>query len=416
MKNDYVYYLENRVELSENSVRLFLFDVTLYDENPNADLKEIFIYYDCNVNLLYDNELYTGFICKNKNLISSANNTTIAKRYIFNNTKIRSLLHKRITNRELNASESINTIRDDTNTTDLISEKQGDDIVISYHINVGHGNCSIILCNEKIYMIDCSEYDYLIHKSFLSNILDCIDYIKKKNNIKNFFINTFVLTHPHFDHYSGIISLIKHQYINSETTVYINTYYSVQNPKYTEMLYKLKATKCIIINPLMNNSHDSMNIVYPPSTVIKNGTNTYPTNEKPIIDSNPNNASVVTLFSNAGRSFLFPGDLEKEGWNKMNPCKICNKTINYYALSHHGSINGFYRNKCTKGKNIQNVAMCMGSSTAIFLGRIGAYSGIPSSKVMQSFNPIYFSEKDNNGNPIKFFELDWKNNLVKYFP
>ena len=43
MKNDYVYYLENRVELSENSVRLFLFDVTLYDENPNADLKEIFI-------------------------------------------------------------------------------------------------------------------------------------------------------------------------------------------------------------------------------------------------------------------------------------------------------------------------------------------------------------------------------------
>ena len=122
------------------------------------------------------------------------------------------------------------------------------------------------------------------------------------------------------------------------------------------------------------------------------------------------------MFSNAGRSFLFPGDLEKEGWNKMNPCKICNKTINYYALSHHGSINGFYRNKCTKGKNIQNVAMCMGSSTAIFLGRIGAYSGIPSSKVMQSFNPIYFSEKDNNGNPIKFFELDWKNNLVKYFP
>ena len=419
MKNNHIYFLEDRVRLSDKTDCLVLFDSTLYYDNPKTDLQELFSLYECATDTVSDDNLYTGFIYKEGRYINSANATRIAKHFIFHNTVIRNGLN-RINYRNtdlsfLEKTESIRVIEDDKKkigpaTNNLLLKS-----VFSYHINVGHGNCSIILHKTKIYMVDCSEYDYLEHKNYLSNILDCIKHIKTAHKIGNFVIDTFVLTHPHFDHYSGMISLIKKKYITSETSVYINSYYSMQNPKYTEMMQELMRIKCKIINPIFNLSDGFMDILYPPVTVIKNSFNNHPHDEKPIIESNPNNASVVTLFSDADCSFLFPGDLETSGWDRMNPCGMCSKKIKYFALSHHGSITGFYRNKCQKHKSIQSVAECLTNPSVFFLGRNGAYNGIPSKNVLSAFNPVYSSEIDNNGTVIKFLELDWSSNSVKYF-
>ena len=135
-----------------------------------------------------------------------------------------------------------------------------------------------------------------------------------------------------------------------------------------------------------------------------------------IKESNPNNASFVSVFDLAGKKLLFPGDLETKGWNEINPCNICASNINYYAVSHHGSINGFNRNVCNQHKSINSVTDCLPNNVnAVLMGRDGAYSGIYSPVVISAFQNLYYSEKDNNGNPKSFLEIDLNTDIPKWY-
>lgn len=99
--------------------------------------------------------------------------------------------------------------------------------VYSYHLNVGHGNCSIIVYRENgsynIWMVDCSVFDFTNKHNYASNLDACMDFIKKKFEICK--ISKLLITHLHFDHINGIEHLIKRGWIDSNTEVWMNIHY-----------------------------------------------------------------------------------------------------------------------------------------------------------------------------------------------
>lgn len=83
--------------------------------------------------------------------------------------------------------------------------------VHSYHINVGHGNCSIIVFCENdsynMWMVDCSVFDFTNKHNYSSNLEDCFQYISNNFGIGR--ISKLMITHLHYDHINGIEYLIK---------------------------------------------------------------------------------------------------------------------------------------------------------------------------------------------------------------
>lgn len=97
--------------------------------------------------------------------------------------------------------------------------------VYSYHVNVGHGNSSIVVYCENgsynIWMIDCSVFDFTNKHNYSSNLNDCLNFIRNKFEIDR--ISKLLITHLHYDHINGIEYLIKHGWIDANTEVWMNT-------------------------------------------------------------------------------------------------------------------------------------------------------------------------------------------------
>ena len=110
----------------------------------------------------------------------------------------------------------------------------------SYHINVGHGNHSLIVFRTNgrvhIWMVDCSDYDFVSHHYYSANIDDCLKHIKQKFQLVDpIHIDVVMLTHPHYDHYSGINYYINNKSINKHTVVYINLKYHIISHNYNNL-------------------------------------------------------------------------------------------------------------------------------------------------------------------------------------
>lgn len=277
----------------------------------------------------------------------------------------------------------------------------------SYHVNVGHGNHSLIVfeANSDIYiwMVDCSDYDFLLHKYYRKNIDSCLKHIKQKFNIDTLKIKTVMLTHPHYDHYSGIGYYIDNKIIDSDTIFYINTQYKIQSHNFNNLLSKISTLLSMVIEPVISSSNININILYP-DTIDKNSKLSY------------NNMSSVYNIRFDNKSYcIFPGDIEKEGWDLMNVCGYCKdfSEVCLYAISHHGSLNGHILdivppNQVCTGKNPCKII----SSTTIpvLMGRDKAYNGVYCCKVQKDFKGrIFYSEKDKRGNPASFLEIDLMN-------
>lgn len=416
MLNNRLFYLENRINLLNHKTQLVLFDVTKFLQYfPEIINTED---YDVEINLEKflsgtesfnsDNilsDLYTSFIRLENGKYVSANMEQTARKIIRINSQIRYDLIDN--NLNFNPKEYLLSL----------SQNYNNKSVFSYYINVGHGNCSIIYNQGQIIVIDCSDYDISQKRRYTNNIENCINKIKSRFHLSSFHIDLFLLTHPHFDHYSGIEYLLKKNYIDKSTVFCMNEYYSFQGILYTRILNKIKNLGCKIFEPKADNSNIFFEILYPLKTVIKKPSNapTIDDNDK-IVEPNPNNVSFVSLFDLAGKKILFPDDLETEGWDNIKPCNICNYNINYYAVSHHSSITGFERTKCKKNKKIKNITACLSEDVnAIVMGRDGAYSGIYNPVVINAFKNMYYSEKDNNGKSACFLEIDLTKNVYTWY-
>ena len=114
---------------------------------------------------------------------------------------------------------------------------QKDTEVTSFHINVGHGNCSVILLQDKhsyrLWIVDCSILDNTDWTSYQCNLEDCLDMIADRVGLSNrnqLHVDRFFLTHCHFDHYNGLGFLINQGLIDKTTLCYINLYYQMARP------------------------------------------------------------------------------------------------------------------------------------------------------------------------------------------
>lgn len=326
-----------------------------------------------------------------------------AKSLVLQNNKLRSKIYKKYVT---------------SNNTEF---RTGVSNVYSYHINIGHGNCSVIVFSRegqfKIWMIDCSIWDYTNRINYAGNLEACFQHIKTKFNLQDIELDKFLLTHTHYDHFNGINYLLNHQHINNNTEVWINTYYSWPDEKYNKLLDRLSNLNVRYIEPKTSNSTDQIDILYPNNTIVRKSPKISLQQYSIVPKNKVNNSSVVYKINLGNKSMIFPGDIETEGWNNINTCAHYLRDTNYYCVSHHGSINGHIRNRCPGGKTILDIGeCCINMQKCILMGRHGAYSGIFSNQVLNCFrNKLYRTDIDSEGKIPHFMELDWQNAQVNYY-
>jgi hypothetical protein len=293
--------------------------------------------------------------------------------------------------------------------------------VTSYHINVGHGNCSIVLIEAgsfyQIWMVDCSIIDKTDHwRSYKGNLELCFHEIARKlgkNKDAKLHIDRFFLTHAHHDHYSGVEYLINNRLIDARTLCYVNIYYQMAGKAYNKMLKALNDAKVKILEPISDNSKEAISFLHPEKRIyrskatVKNTADDYRVVERPVNDS-----SVVLSINAGGKTMVFPGDLEQEGYNKMSGTGNCGPHLfdaDFYVVAHHGSLNGHPTMPCRVQPQREKWPMlCIKNNLkkVILMGRNGAYSKIYSQQVVDEWNQtgkLVISE-----NAPHFVELDWE--------
>jgi len=294
--------------------------------------------------------------------------------------------------------------------------------VTSYHVNVGHGNCSVILIQNdnfhNIWMVDCSIVDNKNWHRYVDNLEACFSKISEilgKPKNQKLHINRFFLTHPHYDHYNGLEYLLDNGMLNDQSLCYINVYYQAAGDTYLRILEKLNKANVQLIEPVANNSTECIRFLHPECRIYRSrGTVVNPPAKRRIVKDKLNNSSAVIHIKIGDRSMVFPGDLEEQGFKKMTKEKGCSPFLflaNYYAISHHGSLNGHPTMPCFHPERpMPSPLFCVENRIikAILMGRDGAYPGIFSPQVISYWNAL--------GNVLEctekaphFIELNWNN-------
>lgn len=274
--------------------------------------------------------------------------------------------------------------------------------VHSYHINVGHGNCSIIVfASDKKYemwMIDCSVFDFTNKRNYHSNIDVCMQDICDKFGVEK--VSKLLVTHLHYDHINGIEYLINKGWIDKNTEVWMNIHYPWKQPTYNRILLQLKSLGVKFIDPIVSNSTKQINILYP--NISFNKKNVAPNN-------NINNASVLYQICLGGKSMLFTGDIEAEGWENVRLCYMALNNSTFYCISHHGSITGHIRKNCVvPHMNINTLSDCARQTRIqVLMGRKNAYKGVYSKDVLKDFsNPLITEDVKH------YIEIEWNTETV----
>lgn len=356
---------------------------------------------------------YVYYTPKQQNIFANGNLSTFARRM----RALASRYKKQIDENNANTVEEFENARN--------FEFDPNMIVRTYHVNIGHGNCSLILTSlgsfYHLWMVDCSTNDNLSKYNYSANLEDCLSQIAALLQVDKatLRIDCFMLTHTHYDHYSGLEYLFTQKYVDNRTLFYANTNYGCVSHTWVRVLRLLATNGCKVIQPIRNNQRTVRRILYPivPQVCKKSmcisGTE--------MIVPKVNNSSVVYCLEIADKMMILPGDLEQAGLNDMvtgNSCSPEYNKSNYYCVSHHASDTGHVNVQCTGTKVCPKVLTCVRCNLlyAIIMGRDHAFSGIYSPQVIKAFGKsVIYSEKDNAGKPIQFFELDWITDKVTYF-
>ena len=297
------------------------------------------------------------------------------------------------------------------------------DRVKSYHVKVGHGNCSFILIKYEIgydlWMVDCSTYDYLTRCDYSLNLLCCLKCIAEEVgvDVKNLHVSRFMLTHTHFDHYNGLRYLMNHGVVDGKTLVYANLHYDCSSVVWCDVLKRLKGLSCRFVEPISDNLRQGViRILHPECRLYKNSESVEDGVTNRVV-ANANNASVVYSITLHGKMMTLPGDLETVGFKEMSghaPCQGNLSLTHYYVVSHHGSLNGHPDVMCmSKGAPNPKPLTCVSQNVkkAILMGRNGAYRGIYSQRVIDYWgNAMGVLEYTENA--LHYLVLDWENDKV----
>ncbi|MBN2829506.1 MAG: DNA internalization-related competence protein ComEC/Rec2 [Candidatus Cloacimonetes bacterium] len=181
---------------------------------------------------------------------------------------------------------------------------------------VGHGDCHLIRDNDDVTMIDCGGFSGS-SSAFEIYVLPFL----RETGIKK--INRLVLTHPHDDHYGGILPLFKNCKID-EIVVSNNFAASGLFAKWQKTQLFKQGTQTMIVDTLYNFKTENVSF-----TLLNPDPNGY--------DKNLNNQSLVTRVDYKDFSALFCGDVQLEAEERLIKKHRNYLDVDFLKAGHHGS-------------------------------------------------------------------------------
>lgn len=198
----------------------------------------------------------------------------------------------------------------------LTADFSNSDLLFDF-LNVGNADCAIVHNKDAVIIIDGGKR--LTDDKVVSFLKD--EVFKNMNSNKE--INLMVLTHPHEDHYGGLVKVVStfdvKRFITSDLEVDFSTHsglkklfdilggkkIKIEHPKYGDH-FKFGGIRVEILGPIKKDKE------------------------------NVNNNSIVLKISYAGKKFLFTGDAEKpEERDLINSNQDLSADV--IKIGHHGS-------------------------------------------------------------------------------
>ncbi len=180
-----------------------------------------------------------------------------------------------------------------------------------YYLDVGQSDCSIVVSNGEVMVIDTGSYpryNHIVETLYALNI-EKIDYL--------------VITHPHNDHYSGAERILDNFQICNIIMPYISFEHNVENETYSRLLNMVAKND---VNPISSQSIDNFNL----------GASTVNVLAPFKHYKDLNNMSIVLKVTFGDTSFLFQGDAEDTVENDLLKADI-DLSADVLKLGHHGS-------------------------------------------------------------------------------
>lgn len=185
-----------------------------------------------------------------------------------------------------------------------------------YYLDVGQSDCTIIVCDDEVMMIDTGTVNqvYNIRTSLYSLEIDKIDYM--------------VITHQHDDHMSGAAEIIEHYKVSNILMPQLSDTEVVNSQTYFNLLKKISDYS---VNPVPISAGYSFNL----------GSSIIEVLSPSIIDDNLNNMSAVLKITYGETKFLFQGDSDSKIEKQLLKSDF-DLSANVIKIGHHGSNTSSY--------------------------------------------------------------------------
>ena len=189
-------------------------------------------------------------------------------------------------------------------------KKQDSDFTV-YFLDSGQGNCAIVVCDDKVMMIDSSTVNqaYNIRNNLYMLGIDTIDYL--------------LITHQHDDHIGSASKIINHYSVSNILMPKLSIQNNVDSLTYDNLI-KTISNKNINAKAISNG--DSFMLGSALIEILA------PMKQ----DKNINNMSVVLKITYGNTTFLFTGDSEKDVEKQLLREGV-DVSADVLSVGHHGS-------------------------------------------------------------------------------
>lgn len=205
---------------------------------------------------------------------------------------------------------SVNEVKNYLGAIDGVRPVKSDFAV--YYLDVGQSDCTIVVCNDEVLMIDCGTYNQVntIRQSLKSLDVDSIDYM--------------LVTHQHDDHIGGAVEILSDWDVKNFIMPMLSETNNVSSKTYNVLINTLSSDKNINKIPAQELNGFTLGDAY--VEILS------PSEQ----NSNINNMSVVLKITYGNTSFLFQGDAETKIENELLQSDF-DLDIDVLKSGHHGS-------------------------------------------------------------------------------
>lgn len=180
-----------------------------------------------------------------------------------------------------------------------------------YYLDVGQSDCSIVVCDDEVMVIDTGSYPQTekIREALYSLEVEVIDYL--------------VVTHQHDDHMSGAEKLMNIYEVENIIMPMLSEENAVKSEAYSRLLSAISQNN---VNPIASQNIEGFNLGSAQIEILA------PNKQYKEL----NNMSIVMKITYGENSFLFQGDAESQVEKELLYSDY-DLTADVLKLGHHGS-------------------------------------------------------------------------------